>query len=133
MPWGGSYELPVHSVFAFWGDETVGIALCFQPPPAAPLTRHNLQSSLIITTMDQFDHNAGLQGAPRELPMHVPENASFLGFSPVLPVDNMYQENWGTNEVPAPSLEPINEGSGVSPASTQYMADFSPVRQLHSI
>ncbi len=114
--------------------ETVGFVLCLQRPPAAPLTKHNLQSSFSITTMDQFDHNAGLQGAPRELPMCVPENPSSLGFSsPGVPVANMYQENWCTNEAPAPSLEPINEGSGMSPASTQYMADFSHVRQLHSI
>ena len=65
--------------------------------------------------MGQFDDNAGAQGAPRELPMSVLENPSSLGFlSPGLPVDNMYQENRGMSEIPTPSLEPINEGSGIS-------------------
>ena len=84
--------------------------------------------------MDQFDDNPGLQGARRELPMRIPENPSSLGFeSPGVPVDNMYQENWGMNEIPTPFLEPITKGPRVSSVTTQYMADCSYTRQLHSI
>ena len=36
-----------------------------QPPQ---LNKQNPQNSFVISTMDQLDHNAGLQGAPRELP-----------------------------------------------------------------
>ena len=84
--------------------------------------------------MDQLDHNEGIQGTPRELPMCVPENPPPLGFSSFgVPTDNMYQQNWGTSKIPTPSLEPINDGSSTSPASTQYMADLLPIFQLYSI
>ena len=113
--------------------EAASIVLCLQRPPAAPLTKQNLHNSFVISTMDQIYHNEGLRGTPRELPMCVPENPPSLGFSSLgIPTDNMYQQNWGTSKVSTPSLEPINDGSSTSPASTQYMADLLPIRQLYS-
>ena len=107
-----------------------GVFNIHQPPHSL----HNLQRNFSIINMDRFDDNTGLQVAPRELPMCVPENPSSLGFSfPGLPIDNTYQENWGTSEIPTPLLNPITEGSGVSSGSTEYMANFSYIRQLHSI
>lgn len=102
-------------------------ALWLQHPPAAPLTKHNLKTSFSILPMDQSDHNTRLQGAPRELLGCVPEKPPSQGSSsPIVPANNMYQANWGTNRIPTPFLEQINEGRGTSPASTQYMADFHP-------
>ena len=107
---------------------TVRIGLCPQRPPAAPLTKQSLQNTFVISTMDQLDHDAGLQGAPRELFMCPPRNQPLLGFSSLeVPAVNMYQTNGGTNEILTPSLEPINEGASTSPVATRCMADFLPI------
>ena len=107
-----------------------GVFNIHQPPHSL----HNLQRSFSIINMVQFDDDPGLQGALHESIMCLPGTPSSLRFSsPGLPVDNMYQENWGMNEIPTPFLEPITESAGVSSGSTQYMADFSYIRQLHSI
>ena len=64
--------------------------------------------------MDQFGHNPGLQGPPRELTTHSTENSPSVGFlSLEVPADNMHQGIWGMVEVPTPSIEPIKEGSYV--------------------
>jgi len=74
-----------------------------------------------------MDHNSGLHDTPRELVTDATENPPSVGFlSLEAPVDNMHQFVWGMNEVPTPSLEPVNEGEGTS-ASTQDMADFPPI------
>ena len=105
--------------------ETASVVLCLPRPPAASLTKQSLQISFIITTMDQLDHYAGLQGTPHKLPIGVLRNLRSLGFSsPDVPADNMYQTNWGTNESPTSSLGPIDEGSSPLPAAAKHLADI---------
>jgi len=74
-----------------------------------------------------MDHNSGLHGTPRELVTNATENPPSVGFlSLEAPADNMNRVVCGINDVPTPSLQPVNEGEGTS-ASTQYIADFPPI------
>lgn len=69
--------------------------------------------------MDQFGHNAGLQGALSELTMDATMIPPSVGISSSkVPANSTHRAIWGTKTALTHSLEPIHEGEGRSPAST---------------
>ena len=109
------------------GTEVTSIVLVLNANQTVSFTKHNLQNSFSTIPMDQTDHHPDLQGTPRELAGAATENPPSVGFlSLKAPTNDMHQVIWGVNEVPMPSIEPNNEGSGASPL-TQAMADIPPI------
>ena len=103
------------------------VSSCLQRPTNRIAHQARFAKQFSTITMDHCDHNPGLQGTPRELVTAAAENPLSVGVLPLeAPADNMGQVNWGMNEVSNPSLEPIDEGAGMS-TSMRHMADLLPI------
>jgi hypothetical protein len=75
--------------------------------------------------MDHFNEERASQRVRYEMADCAPTNPPSVAFLPFeCPEYSMNQAQGSTEVVPVLSLDPNNEGSGISPASTRCMADF---------